>query len=501
MAFLSIEKIRKSYGGRPALSEASLEVEAGEIHALLGENGAGKTTLMNILYGLLAADGGSMRLSGQSYAPTSPNEAMRAGVGMVHQHFMLVPTLTVAENVLLGDGAIRRYPDASLLEKMRNRAVELGFHLHFESRVDDLSVGESQRVEIFKLLWKGGKLLILDEPTAVLAPAEVEELFKLLRRLRDEGRSILFISHKLEEIRALCDRVTVLRRGATVGTFKVEEKDNFELTRMMVGGEIETPTKPERKRVALSLDEFRVECEGVGGGKLRGDWTLRIPPGAIAAVAGIEGAGQRDLAETVLGLRSPANVRVYEGKETLPSSVRERIERGVGFISEDRQRTGLVLDFTLSENFALKDISEPPWSRRGWLDLRTSRRRAQELVNDFDIHPRDPDRQTAALSGGNQQKVVVARELSKQRRLLVATNPTRGLDVGARSSVHRAMHQAAAAGAAILLISTELEEVLELADSIHVLHAGELVSLPREEWSKEALGLAMIGAAKELLAG
>jgi simple sugar transport system ATP-binding protein len=470
----------------------SLTVEEGEIHALLGENGAGKTTLMNIVYGLLIPDEGTLRLAGRPYRPASPRDAVARGVGMVHQHFMLVPSLSVAENIVLGENPFGVLDRRRLYRSLSERMREFGFRFPLEARAEELSVGELQRVEIFKALWKGARFLILDEPTAVLSPSEIADLFKLLDQLRAKGRSVLFISHKLEEIGRLCDRVTLLRKGKTIATLPAAETDPGQLSRLMVGRELRRPVRSDKK-VRPEGPGFAVHCRPPGLGKLRGEWSLEIAPGRITAVAGIEGNGQRDLAEAILGLKSGPGLRVEAEGLPLPEGVRERIEAGLGLISEDRQETGLVLDFTLAENLMLKDVGSREWSRAGFLRASAMQQRARELVEAFDIQPPQPQIRVAHLSGGNQQKVVVAREISRGPELLVAVNPTRGLDVGAREAVHRALLDQVEKGLAVLLISTELEEILDLADRLYVLASGELAEIPEDRWTKETIGLAMLG--------
>jgi simple sugar transport system ATP-binding protein len=505
LATLELKNIRKCFGANVALADASLAVAEGEIHALLGENGAGKTTLMNILYGLLAPDSGEMRLDGHPYQPISPQDAKCAGVGMVHQHFMLVPTLSVGENILLGESPFSRFHPAKDFTPIQERMSVLGFDLPLGAETGTLSVGELQRVEIFKALWKGARLLILDEPTAVLTPQETESLFELLTGLRREGHSILFISHKLEEIERLCDRVTLLRRGTTVGCFPVSETNRGELSRKMLGREIETIKRrkpsdsisPNQIDSGVERKAFVFACHHPNGGKLSGEWKLVLPRGQITAVLGVEGNGQQELAETLLGLASPPGTQVCQGEKPLRAGVRARIEAGFGLITEDRQRTGLVLEFSLSENFALKDISQPPWSHKGWLAPRASRIKAEELISQYDIKPPPCDHPAGALSGGNQQKVVVAREISRPHSLLVAVNPTRGLDVGACEAVHKALIADTNAGAAILLITTEIEEALALADTLHVLFKGKASSISPDRWDRETIGLAMLGIHRE----
>ncbi len=507
MSALSLSHIHKHFGRNVALMDACLELAQGEIHAMLGENGAGKTTLMNILYGLLSPDRGEMKLDGRPYSPASPSQARRFGIGMVHQHFMLVPTLSVGENILLGEGAWSYFSPRKSFIPIHEHMQRLGFDLPLETRTEALSVGELQRVEIFKALWKGARLLILDEPTAVLTPQETEDLCILLKNLSQQGVSILFISHKLEEIEKLCDRVTILRRGQTVACLPVKETTRAGLSRMMLGRDL-TPRPPSPGGRGGSASPYpggeggrgvrlSIRCHSTPGSRLQGEWTLHAPVGEITAIAGVEGNGQRELAEAILGISTPTNVEIRYNDEPLPSSVSRRIEAGIGFISEDRQRNGLVPGFSVQENLALKDISRAPWSRNGWLARRSARLRATALIERYKIHPPHPDHPVTSLSGGNQQKVVVAREISREHRVLVATNPTRGLDVGACEAVHAGLIEDAQKGAVVLLISTELDEVLDLADNLYVLYKGRVTAIPRQHWSKETIGLAMLGAASE----
>ncbi len=507
MSALSLAHIHKRFGRNVALMDACLELAEGEIHAILGENGAGKTTLMNILYGLLSPDRGEMKLDGKLYTPASPSQARRLGIGMVHQHFMLVPTLTVGENILLGEGAWSHFNPRKSLIPIREHMQRLGFDLPLEARTETLSVGELQRVEIFKALWKGARFLVLDEPTAVLTPQETEDLCALLKNLSQQGVSILFISHKLEEIEKLCDRVTILRRGQTVACLPVNKTTRAELSRMMLGRDL-TPLPPSPARRGgssppLPMGEggrrvrLSVRCHGATGSRLQGEWTLHAPAGEITAIAGVEGNGQRELAEAILGITTPHGLEIEFNDESLPRGVAQRIEAGIGFISEDRQRTGLVPGFTVQENLALKDISRAPWSRNGWLSGRSARLRATALIERYRIHPPHPDHSVTSLSGGNQQKVVVAREISRQHHVLVATNPTRGLDVGACEVVHAGLIEDAQKGAVVLLISTELDEILALADHLYVLYQGRITAIPRGSWTRETIGLAMLGVPLE----
>jgi len=496
---LSATHIKKAYGQIPALVDAHIEVREGEIHALLGENGAGKTTLMNILYGLLRPDSGEIAFAGTPYTPQSPLDANAMGVSMVHQHFMLVPTLTVAENILLGESPFSVYRSSKEKTRLENEMRDFGFDLPLSTRTRELSVGELQRVEIFKALRKGARLLILDEPTALLTPGQTEELFGMLRAHVERGQSVLFISHKLNEIEDHCDRVTILRKGETVGCFPIEETDRGELSRLVVGHEIESASRREpagsRSMGSSEEDVFHVSFNGSGGSSLCGDWSFEIEPGKLIAIVGVEGNGQKELAEAILGLAHPPGFEVRLGGATLPSDARRRIDSGMGLISEDRQRTGLVLDFSVAENLALKDINDSPWSQHGWLSRKGSNEQAQSLVDEYSIHPSDTTIPASRLSGGNQQKTVVAREISRDHRLLVAVNPTRGLDVGAQAAVGSALIRDIEEGAAVLLITTELEEAVALADRLYVLFKGHVAEITEVDWNPATIGLAMLGVA------
>lgn len=496
MAFLTLDNISKAFGRIRALDQANLRVERGEIHALLGENGAGKTTLMNILFGLLVPDQGTMTLAGQPYRPASPLDARRLGAGMVHQHFMLVPTLTVGENILLGEQPFSTFHPSHSMAPVREQMQQFGFDLPLDRKVEDLSVGEMQRVEIFKALWKGARLLILDEPTAVLTPQETENLSELLRNLRGQGHSILFISHKLEEIEKLCDRVTILRQGKTIASLDVPETTREELSLLMMGREVRQIRNQSAARSSSSSTHgaaFSIECRNPHGERLQGNWRLDLAPGRITAIAGVEGNGQTELAEFLLGLRSNPDILVLKDGKQLPSGVAGHLREGISFISEDRQSSGLVLDFSIQENLALKDVSSAPWSRGGWLLKKSSYRHAQKVMQNFGIPPSRMDHPAGVLSGGNQQRVVVAREISRPHQLLVAANPTRGLDVGACESVYRSLLEDCERGVAVLLISTEMDEILSLADVIHVLFKGMIRTIPPAAWNHQSLGLALMG--------
>ncbi len=493
--------ISKRFPGVLANDGIDLEVAAGEIHAVLGENGSGKTTLMNVLYGLYAPDDGRIEIRGERVAFASPRDAIARGVGMVHQHFMLVPTLTVAQNVVLGlpgrSGRLDPRLDLGRVEaRLRELAAAYRFAIDPAAPVWQLPVGVQQRVEILKALYRGADLLILDEPTAVLTPQEVHELFGILRGLAGEGRAVLFISHKLDEVMAVSHRVTVLRAGRVAGSAATGDVDVATLARLMVGRDVHPPRAARGTSagdVILDVDALEADDDrGLPG--LRGV-SFAVRAGEIFGIAGVDGNGQRELAEVVMGLR-PARA----GRVRIPGDGTARLAAGgsrvrrVGHIPEDRNRTALVGLFTVAENLVLKRFREAPFTRRGLLDPRAIRRQAETLMHDFDIRAAGPGAPVRTLSGGNQQKVVLARELAARPRLLVAAQPTRGLDIGATEYVHRRLLQEREAGHAVLLISTDLDEILALSDRVGVLSAGRLAAvLPAAEATRDRLGPLMAG--------
>ncbi len=495
---LRLEHITKTFLGVAANNDVTLEVNQGEIHALLGENGAGKTTLMNVLYGLYRPDAGRIVLRGDEVRFDSPSDAIAHGIGMVHQHFMLVPAFSVAENIVLGLPSAR--PPRLDLRAAGRRIAELsaahGLEVDPQACVWQLPVGAQQRVEIVKALYRGVDLLILDEPTAVLTPGEAADLFRTLRCLAAAGHTIIFISHKLNEVMDVSDRVTVLRDGRVVTTVPTAETSPRPLAEMMVG----RPVLMEFERAAAAPGEAVLQVEGLSAAGDRGLSALRgvsfeVRRGEILGVAGVDGNGQSELAEVINGLRRPAAGRVrLLGHDLTGASPRTVIEANVGYIPADRRTAGLVTEFTLAENFILKTFADRRFCRWGWLDLPAIGAHADRLLHDFDIRApsaRVPARQ---LSGGNQQKVVLARELSQQPDLLVASHPTRGLDVGATEYVIRNLLAQRARGAGILFISTELEEILAVSDRIAVLYEGEIMGIiSGVEADAHEIGLMMAG--------
>jgi len=498
---LELSGITKRFPGVVANDHVDFDLIQGEVHALLGENGAGKSTLMSILYGLYHPDEGEIRLNGAPLRIDSPHVAIDNGIGMVHQHFMLIPVMSVAENIVLGVEP-HRGPFLDLdaaEERVRDLSKQFGLAVRPEARIDSISVGMQQRVEILKALYRGAEILILDEPTAVLTPQEAEELFAIVRSLQAEGKSIIFISHKLNEVLQIADRITTLRFGKQVGTVPRAGATQESLARMMVGREVvlrveKPPAQPGEVLLSAEdlvvVDERGLEaCRGV---------SLEVRAGEIVGIAGVDGNGQSELIDALTGLRQPASGRiVVGGKDVTNASARNVLDNGIGHIPEDRQRRGLVLDFSLAENLALHDYRTPPESRFGWLFPRRLVERARRLLKEFDVRGGGPQTPAAALSGGNQQKLVVAREVSRDPRVLVAAQPTRGLDVGAIEFVHRRLVTERDEGRAIMLVSFELEEILSLSDRILVVYEGRIVGEYPPDVSEEDLGFAMTGGVKD----
>jgi len=475
-------------------------VQRGEVHAIVGENGAGKSTLMKILYGMLRPDEGTIRVEGNEVTFKTPTDAIAAGIGMVHQHFMLADNLTVLENVVLG-AEPRRGP---LLDSAaaRKRITELGRSYGMEVDpdvlVEDLGVGDRQRVEILKVLYRGARILILDEPTAVLVPSEVDRLFSNLSDLQREGVTILFISHKLDEVLKVADSITVIRGGTTVTTVDPKTVTARDLAELMVGSELPTPDTRESTvtdRVVLEVKGLSVTV--AGGRKVVDDVSFTIRSGEILGVAGVEGNGQQELASAVLGIdHISAGTILLDGADITEWSTRRRRESGIGYIPQDRHRHGLILDAPLWENVTLGHQTVAPYAKGPWIDRKGARARTEAVVADYDVRTPGIDVPALALSGGNQQKLIIGREMEANPKALVASNPTRGVDVGAQSVIWDLLRDARAKGLATLLLSADLEELIGLSDSLVVMYRGRLVAtLDPAEVTPEVLGSYMTGAA------
>jgi ABC-type uncharacterized transport system ATPase subunit len=494
---LELRGITKRFGPVVANDGIDFDLRKGEVHALLGENGAGKSTLMSILYGLYSPDEGEIRVGGEPVEVDSPSRAIELGIGMVHQHFMLVPVMTVTENIVLGEE-----PTRGVLLDVRKGAARVkelsdryGLAVDPDAVIEEVSVGMQQRVEILKTLYREARILILDEPTAVLTAQETRELFEVLRALKADGVSIVFISHKLNEVLEISDRVTVLRRGQRIDTVPTEGASEESLARLMVGREVLLRVEKQTARPGkpvLEVEDLHVRDQR-GLDAVRGV-SLTVREGEIVAIAGVDGNGQAELVQAIAGVREPESGRVaIGGHDVSGRGVRATTDAGLAHIPEDRQLCGLVLDFTLAENLALREYRSPPISNHGLLSVGEMNQRARSLLKEYDVRGGEPGTLARSLSGGNQQKVAVAREIASNPKLLIAHQPTRGLDVGAIEFVHRRLIEERANGRGILLVSLEFEEVRGLADRILVIYEGRIVGEFPPDVSEEELGVAMTG--------
>ncbi len=495
---LEARRVTKLFPGVVANKNVDLVLRKGEVLALLGENGAGKTTLMNILYGLYHQDDGEILVDGRPVRIKSPNEAIKLGIGMVHQHFMLVPVFSVVENIVLGTESTR----GGMLDlgRARKRIKELsaryGLHIDPDAYVKDLSVGQQQRVEIVKALYRGARILILDEPTAVLTPQEADELFVVLRELVAQGTSIIFISHKLREVLALADRIVVLRRGAVVGETTPGQATPQSLAEMMVGRSVLLQVAKQDRPAGEPVLRTEALCAADDRGQTAVDGvSFDVCAGEVLGVAGVQGNGQTELVEVLTGLRAAAGGRVtIAGQDLTNGSPRAVFEAGVGHVPEDRQEHGLVLSYSVADNLVLNRYYYPPFASGFRINEDAIDRNAVDLIKRYDVRTPSGDTPIGTLSGGNKQKVIIARELSRPLKLLIASQPTRGVDVGSIEFIHRNIITERDAGTAVLLVSAELDEILALSDRIAVMYKGRIVDIVRtDETNREQLGLLMAG--------
>lgn len=495
---IEMREITKIFGEFVANDKINLELRKGEIHALLGENGAGKSTLMNMLAGLLEPTSGEIVVNGKSEKLDSPSKAASLGIGMVHQHFMLVEAFTVAENIILGSEVTNK--GVLDLKKANADILELseryGLAVDPTAKIEDISVGAQQRVEILKTLYRGADILIFDEPTAVLTPAEILELMDIMKALVKEGKSIILITHKLDEIRAVADRVTVIRRGKSIQTVSIEGATNKDLAEMMVGRSVSFVTEKEEaqpKEVVLQISDLVVnENRGVPAVK---ELSLDVRAGEIVGIAGIDGNGQSELIQAITGLRKVKSGSIkIKGQEVVGHSPRKITEMNVSHVPEDRHRDGLVLEMMLSENIALQTYYKEPLSKNGVLNYNQINSYARKLMEEFDVRAANEIVPASALSGGNQQKAIIAREVDRNPDLLIVSQPTRGLDVGAIEYIHKRLIDERDKGKAVLVVSFELDEILNLSDRIAVIHDGKIQGIVKpSETNKQELGILMAG--------
>ena len=495
---IEMRHIIKKFGNFAANDDISLQVQQGEIHALLGENGAGKSTLMNILTGLLQPTSGEILINGKQVTVDSPSKSDALGIGMVHQHFMLIDAFTVTENIMLGSEITKglTLDTKTAAQKIKQLSEQYGLQVDPYAKISDISVGQQQRVEILKTLYRGADILIFDEPTAVLTPQEIDELIAIFHNLAKEGKSIILITHKLDEIRAAADTVTVIRAGKSIETFPVAGVSSQELADLMVGREVHFKTLKDTVEVGetiLKIDKIEVQnARGIAAVK---DFSLDVKAGEIVGIAGIDGNGQTELIQGITGLAKVQSGTVWlQGKDMTNKTPRQITETGVGHIPEDRLRFGMEVEMTLSENLALQTYYKSPLSKAGVLQPVAMDELANKLVKEFDVRSAGIQVTAGSMSGGNQQKAVIARELNRDNDLIIAAQPTRGLDVGAVEYIHQRLIAQRHAGKAVLVVSFELDEILNLSDRIAVINAGQIVGIVNaKDTNKQELGLLMTG--------
>ncbi|MBP1888740.1 simple sugar transport system ATP-binding protein [Clostridium moniliforme] len=491
--------IRKEFPGIVANDNVTLRLKKGEVHALLGENGAGKSTLMGMLFGMYQPDRGTIKINGKEVKITNPNVANELGIGMVHQHFKLVENFTVTENIILGceprKGLVVDIKNAA--KKVEELSKKYGLNVEPYAKIEDISVGMQQRVEILKMLYKNADILILDEPTAVLTPQEIIDLMKIIKNLVKIGKSIIIITHKLKEIKEVADECTVIRRGKYIGTVNVKETSEEEMAKMMVGREVNFKVKKEEKipgETVLEIKNLFVK----NNKKVLGlkDFTLDVKSGEILGVAGVEGNGQSELVEAITGLRkAESGSIIYKGEDITNEKIKTRINKGIAHIPEDRHKRGLVLDYSLEENMIIEVYDKEPFSKRGILNKESIRNYAKNIIEEFDVRSGEgPISKSRTLSGGNQQKAIIGREVELNPELLIAVQPTRGLDVGSIEYIHKRLVEQRDKGKAVLLVSLELDEVLNVSDRIAIVNGGELIGIVKaNETNENEIGLMMAG--------
>ena len=494
--------IRKEFSGFVANDNITLQLKKGEIHALLGENGAGKSTLMNVLFGLYQPEKGQIKVKGEPVNITDPNIANDLGIGMVHQHFMLIDTFTVTENIILGKETTKRgvIDIRTAEEEVRKISERYGLDVDPQAKISDISVGMQQRVEILKTLYRGADILIFDEPTAVLTPQEIKELIQIFRTLIKEGKSIILITHKLKEIMEVCDRVTVIRKGKGIGTVNVSETNPIELASLMVGRDILFTTEKTDAQPTNNVLEIKgvVVKDSRGVEAVRG-LNLSVRAGEIVGIAGIDGNGQTELIQALTGLRKAESGSVkISGKEVLNLSPRKITESGLAHIPQDRHKHGLILNYSIGENMVLQTYYQKPYSNMGIMNFKQIYDKARALISEFDVRTPSENTPARALSGGNQQKAIIAREVDRNPDILIAAQPTRGLDVGAIEFIHKRLIEQRDKGKALLLISFELDEIMNISDRIAVLYEGEIVAIvDPKETNEQELGLMMAGSKRK----